>query len=83
MITITIMVTVTASKWNLERKKKKKSENGLGLNFCGNLKKKITKMIVRLTFERGRKEEKSLTNKQTRKILKSKENSLTNKQSKF
>mgnify|MGYP007062018678 CR=1 FL=1 len=40
----------------------------------------LKKMIVRLTFERGRKEEKSLTNKQTRKILKSKGNSLTNKQ---
>ena len=37
-------------------------------------------MIVRLTFERGRKEEKSLTSKQTRKILKIKGNSLTNKQ---
>jgi hypothetical protein len=39
-------------------------------------------MIVRLTFERGRKEEKKL-NKQTKEILKSKENSLTNKQTKI
>ena len=44
---------------------------------------KFEKKIPRLSFvwrEGGRKEEKSLTNKQTKKIWKSKENSLTNKQ---
>ena len=48
---------------------------------------KFEKKLPRLSFvwrEGGRKEEKkSLTNKQTKEILKSKENSLTNKQRKF
>ena len=41
--------------------------------------KKITKIISFVWREGGRKEEKSLTNKQTREIVKSKGNSLTNK----
>ena len=43
------------------------------------------KKLPRLSFvwrEGGRKEERSLTNKQTKKVLESKENSLTNKQTK-
>ena len=57
--------------------------------FCHGTKVKpwkFEKKLPRLSFvwrEGGRKEEKkSLTNKQTKKILKSKENSLTNKQTK-
>ena len=55
--------------------------------FCQDYKVKPWKFekkkLPKLSFvwrEGGRKEEKSLTNKQTKKILKSKENSLTNKQ---
>ena len=57
--------------------------------FCHGTKVKpwkFEKKLPKLSFvwrEGGRKEEKSLTNKQTKEIWKSKENSLTNKQAKI